>query len=521
MLKVAIYCRLSEEDKDKFDTQSESESIQNQKNILTSYAHEQGWQLYKIYSDDDWSGMDNERPEWNQMLKDAEARKFDIVLCKSQSRFTRDMELVEKYLHHLFLLWNIRFIGIADFADTENRGNKKQRQINGLVNEWYCEDVSENIKVVFDKKRKDGVYIGNYATYGLKKDPYNKGKLLIDEPAAEVVRYIFQLYVDGFGTSSIAKTLNEKKIPNPTLYKKNAGTTFVNASQKDERYLWNRTTIRRFLKNEMYIGNMVQGVHKKISYKSKKQVVVPREQWIVVENTHEAIIDRDTFKLVQKMMRSRTKTDGTGTPYSLAGKIRCLDCGSTMYRIGKKSGSNYFRYLKCSLVDKQSDLCTSHRIRLDHLEELVCQRLRNYLQKANQTILQQRVQAEPPQRRAKNWTDKIRRLDQEITEKNSVIQNLYSDKVKGIITEEQFISFNEAFQSEICDLRKRKEAAEKIAAEEKLRFSEEDIFLQKIQEYQSVTQLTQRIVNEFVDYIEVGEKDKERGTQEIRIHWNY
>lgn len=153
-MKVAIYCRLSEEDKNKLQITDDSESIRNQKTILLNYMMEKGWELYDIYSDDDYTGADRNRPEFNRLLRDAENRKFDIVLCKTQSRFTRELELVEKYLHGLFPLWGIRFVSIVDNADTDNKGNKKARQINGLINEWYLEDLSENIKKVFDTKRQ-------------------------------------------------------------------------------------------------------------------------------------------------------------------------------------------------------------------------------------------------------------------------------------------------------------------------------------------------------------------------------
>ena len=187
------------------------------KNILIKYAAQQGWSIYKIYSDDDFSGLDNQRPAWNEMIKDAKERKFNIILCKSQSRFTRDMEVVEKYLHNKFIEWGIRFIGLTDNSDTLNKGNKKQRQINGLVNEWYCEDVSENIKSVFDMKRKEGKFIGSFACYGYKKDPKNKNKLLIDEEAAQVIRMIFKWYLEGYGTQRIAYMLNQKVFLAPKI----------------------------------------------------------------------------------------------------------------------------------------------------------------------------------------------------------------------------------------------------------------------------------------------------------------
>jgi site-specific DNA recombinase len=171
MNKAAIYCRLSSEDKEKISDFSDSESIQNQKNLLMKYAIEKGWDIYKIYSDDDYSGLDKDRPEFNQMLKEAEEGKFNIILCKHQSRFTRDMELVEKYLHNKFIEWGIRFFTVVDAVDTSDKHNKKSRQINGLINEWYCEDVSESIRAVLRLKQQQGKFIGSFATYGYDKDP--------------------------------------------------------------------------------------------------------------------------------------------------------------------------------------------------------------------------------------------------------------------------------------------------------------------------------------------------------------
>ncbi len=165
IMKVAIYCRLSEEDRNKQFETDDSNSIQNQKSMLLQYAMEQGWELYNIYSDDDYAGADRRRPEFNRLLNDAEQHKFDIILCKTQSRFTRELELVEKYIHGLFPIWGIRFISIVDNADTANRGNKKSRQINGLVNEWYLEDMSENIRSVLTNRRVNGFHIGAFALY--------------------------------------------------------------------------------------------------------------------------------------------------------------------------------------------------------------------------------------------------------------------------------------------------------------------------------------------------------------------
>jgi len=278
--KVAIYCRLSDEDKNKRNAFDDSESIINQKNMLVKYAMDKGWNVYRIYSDDDYSGLDWERPEFNKMITDAEAGKFNVILCKTQSRFTRDMELVEKYLHNKFIEWNIRFITAVDGVDTAEKHNKKSRQINGLLNEWYCEDISDSIRAVFKSKQSSGKFIGSFACYGYMKDENDKNKLIIDEEAAAVVRLIFNLYLQGNGVQHIVYILNERTIPNPTKYKHLKGFKYVNSQAKDQRGLWNKTTVKRILKNEMYLGHMVQHKRQKVSYKSKKIKALSPEYWI-------------------------------------------------------------------------------------------------------------------------------------------------------------------------------------------------------------------------------------------------
>ena len=272
-MKAAIYCRLSEEDrnkqsepaakehwleKDVHSKACESESIQNQKSLLTQYAVDKEWEIYNIYSDDDYTGADRSRPAFNQLLADAKSNKFDIVLCKTQSRFTREMELVEKYIHTLFPIWNIRFVSVVDNADTEVKGNKKARQINGLINEWYLEDMSDNIKSVLTSRRKNGLHIGAFALYGYKKDPDQKGHLIIDEEAAAVVREVFTLFSQGYGKTAIARILNERGIPNPTEYKRLHNLRYKQPAARNST-LWKYFAISDMLVNEIYIGNMVQG----------------------------------------------------------------------------------------------------------------------------------------------------------------------------------------------------------------------------------------------------------------------
>ncbi len=216
-----IYVRLSDEDRNKKYVTDESESIQNQKTMLINYCVEKGWQINGIYSDDDYSGADSSRPGWNRVLKDCEGGKCSIVVCKTQSRFSRDMEMIEKYIHGKFIEWGVRFIGVVDNVDTNIKGNKKARQINGLINEWYLDDLSDNVKATLSTKRKQGDFVGSFAPYGYLVDPNDKNRLVIDKEAAEVVRRIFEMYISGLGYISVAKQLNNEEIPPPCVHKRN------------------------------------------------------------------------------------------------------------------------------------------------------------------------------------------------------------------------------------------------------------------------------------------------------------
>ncbi len=307
-MKVAIYARLSEEDRDKRNPEDDSRSIINQKELLQSYAAAQSWEIYDIYCDDDYAGADRSRPEFKRLIDDAKNGRFEIILCKTLSRFTREIELVEKYIHGLFPLWGIRFISVADNTDSFDKKGKKARQISGLINEWYLEDMSDSIKSVLTDKRKRGLHIGSFALYGYKKDPDNKGGLLIDFRAAKTVKEIYRRYLQGFTMTAIAKELNEKGIPSPSQYKAMKGEKYKSSAPPAK---WKYPAVASILKNQMYIGNMVQGRFSSVSYKTKKNRPVDKDSWLIVENTHEPIIDKSTWEQVQKRLSHSRRAEST------------------------------------------------------------------------------------------------------------------------------------------------------------------------------------------------------------------
>ena len=519
--KVAIYCRLSEEDRNKQAETDDSNSIQNQKSMLLQYAMEQGWEIYNIYSDDDYAGADRKRPEFNRLLEDAEQKKYNIILCKSQSRFTRELELVEKYIHGLFPTWGIRFVSIVDNADTANKGNKKSRQINGLVNEWYLEDMSDNIRSVLTNRRENGFHIGSFALYGYKKDPEQKGHLIIDEEAAAVVREVFTLFSQGYGKTAIARMLNDRGIPNPTEYKRLHGLRYQQPKMKNST-LWKYYAISDMLENQIYIGNMVQGKYGSISYKTKQNKPRPKSEWYIVEGTHEPIIDNELWDKVAVLRKQRAKPFDTGTVGLFARKAHCANCGYIMRssKSAPQCGSKHF--LQCSNRHVAKDACIGSFISVDKLEQAVITELnRLSAEYLDRDELERNIELCGNLREQKDCLgSNIAVYKKKIAEYAKGVKELYIDKVKGLITERDFLELSKDFTNEkerlegvMCD-------SEKQLAEIEQKIERGDYRLELIEQYTNIEHLTREIVETLIDYISIGKRIPGTRKVPIEIHWN-
>ena len=449
------------------------------------------------------------------MIQAAKQKKFQIILCKSQSRFTRDMELVEKYIHGLFPIWGIRFIAVADNADTEVKGNKKARQSNGLVNEWYLEDLSENVRMVFDLKRREGKYIGGFPIYGYRKDPADKNHIIPDPEAAEVVRQIYRWSMEGHGRQNIAYLLNQQGIPNPTRYKAERGWT-CNHPIKNDFGLWNKVTVGRILTNEMYTGVMIQGRRRKVSYKSKVIIDTPEDQWYRVEGTHEAIIDRATFDAVQRGLKLRTKTDGSGEAHLLSGLVKCADCGSTM----SKCSNGKRAYLRCKLYadSGKQKLCTRHSVRLDQLIDLVSDRIRYYVQ----TYYELDAADIQPQKdtRREALEQERKYIVAQLEKRSQALKTLYLDKVAGIIGEGQFVELNQSFLDEKSRLEQRLGRINEELENREQPQQQADL-MEKARKLLRLEAVPRELVIGLIDCIEIGERNPNTGQQEVKISWKF
>lgn len=518
-MRVAIYCRLSEEDRNKVNKTDDSNSIKNQKAMLMQYAISQGWDLFDIYCDDDYAGSDRNRPQFKRLLADAEARKFDIILCKTQSRFTRELELVEKYIHGLFPIWGIRFVSIVDNADTANKGNKKSRQINGLVNEWYLEDMSENIRSVLTNRRENGFHIGSFAPYGYQKDPEIKGHLIIDEEAAQIVREIFTMFADGYGKSAIAKKLNDRGIPNPTEYKRQKGLRYKQPANK-HGVLWKYTSIADILSNEVYIGNLVQGKYGSISYKTRQCTTRPKEQWIRVEGTHDPIIDETLWNITQRKIKSHARPNKkTGMIHLFSGIAVCMHCG---YAVRMHRGHGNY-YLQCETRQISDSACPGAFMPEAELEQVVIKELH----KLNKQLLdvgqlQREIKFESTLNAQKSkLLSEQEGYREKVAEYDLTMKQLYVDKAKGLIFTTDYFKMIEGFQEDRARFEALANSLQDKIDDIDLRIQIGDNRLELISQYVEADHMTRKMVELLIERIEIGKRNKKTKQVPVTIHWNF
>lgn len=528
MILAAIYLRLSEEDRFKLNKGDDSESITNQRSMLTAYASERDWDIYEIYSDEDYSGSDDTRPEFNRMLRDARDRKFSVVICKSLSRFARDVSMVEKYINGLFIEWNVRFISLLDFADNFQQGSRKNIQINSLVNQWYLEDLSKNIRDTMSSKKKQGQYTGAFAPYGYIKDPDDRHRMIIDEEAAAVVRRIYKLYIDGYGNKAIATVLNDEGIPCPSKYRMLKGYKTNRKDEVAEELRWSDHTVWHILRNPNYVGDLVQGRYGKPTYKSKsiKERKDP-DEWIVVESTHEPIISKEAYEQVQaakgtRGQHNRNASVSRAVANVFSGIIKCNICGRSLVLSGSGLQNNGTRYLRCAGRKTGIAKCTCAMVKYSALVEEVTTRIRNLI-----ALYGDPDQLEKHAYR-RDFSSEIASL-QKVKDRNlfelkrvgDALSSSYIDKTSGTLSDEDFnlISANlkekrrlleeenSQLQYQIDNLYEKQNAGNKVT--------------QVITQYRDFLELDRNIVRAFIEVIRVGERDSTTSDVDLEISYNF
>ncbi|MCD8013290.1 MAG: recombinase family protein [Lachnospiraceae bacterium] len=505
---AALYLRLSAEDGDK----AESNSIGGQRALLTEFvAKTPGMEIAGEYVDDGYTGTNFDRPGFTRMMEDAKRGKISCILVKDLSRLGRNYIETGRYVDRIFPFMDIRFIAVNDnydSADEEDTADNVIVPFKNLINDAYCKDISQKVRSQLDVKRRTGQFIGSFAAFGYKKDEKDHNHLVVDEYAAEVIRDIYRCRMRGMSCQRIADKLNAEEIPSPFEYKRMQGLNFNSGYKSSGKAKWGAVQVKRILTNESYLGTMVQGKNRKINYKVKRSEAVDEEDWIRVEGTHDAIIDREVFDMVQVLLDMDTRcSPDSETVRPLAGLVVCGDCGENMVRRMTKKKNKTYYYLHCSTYITRRG-CTSHLVNEEKLYTAVFEQLKRHVAAviALDDMVKKLGRIPDRQYRARATDQQIAVLDAEIDRYVKLRRQIYEDMAAGVVTPEDYEEFSKSFTEKAEAARRSKERLlerrAQILTEGRIAWA--DVF----RRYRDMEELTRQAAVSLIDKVIVYSKDR-------------
>lgn len=524
--KAALYCRLSVDD----GNFGGSVSIETQKILLEQYCKDHKITDYKFYCDDGCSGTNFDRPSFKKMLSDIDEGKINLVIVKDLSRFGRNYVEAGMYVQR-FTDSNIRFIAADDNYDSLVNSDDLLFPIKNVVNEMYARDVSKKTKAAKKAKARDGQFIGSKAPFGYKIDPNDRHHLIVDEPAAQVVKRIFRLASEGVGYNKMAKIFREEKVLTPIAYFNFNNPDYFKSDYWRKEFDWHVTSIRAILNNEVYLGKLVYGKQRNKSMKSKEKVRNPKEDWIVVENCHEPIITQELWDTVHKILNAKHRPAKAGEVQMFAGLLYCSDCGHclTYSQKQRKDGSYHGAYSCWMYKTHGKEYCASHYITFDTIYELVLIDIqRNLFQYRKNTdkfksILSRKYQSDS-QKQAEQITLEYEQKQKRCEELDKIISRLYEDNVLGRIGDERYESMSQSYELEQVEIKKALPILKSKIDELKRQSDCADNFINVIKKYTIIDKLDAAILNELIDKIVVHHKEQAedgRTFQQIEIYYRF
>lgn len=514
MYQVAIYLRLSKDDGDfsfSGTGKTESNSIHNQRELLMAYLKKHPeMELYDEYKDDGYTGTNFDRPAFKRMLEDIRHGKVNCVIVKDLSRFGRDYIDCGKYIEKIFPQLKVRFISLNDGYDTASMGGADSIIIpfKNLINDSYSRDISIKIRSNLDVKRKQGEFVSNFAVYGYRKDPDDKNHLIIDAYAAGVVRDIFKWKIEGLSPNRIADRLNELGILSPLEYKKAKGSKFKTKFSTRSKASWSHVAVRRILQNEVYLGILVQGKRTTLNYKTKQFVQKDKSEWSRVEETHQAIIKRPQFDMVQQLLREDTRAaEKSNAVHSYCGRIFCGDCGSSMVRKTSKCGDKRYVYYVCSANKSDRTVCSKHSIREDALDAAVLATIQGFIAAIlDMDRALSKIEALAWEKSSLCRMEAAIERQKEIIAKNNALRlGTYEDLQNGILTREEYLALKAEFSSRIDSA---KGVIERLECEkESIRhgLTDQQGWLSQFRKYKNISEITRTEIVSLVERINVNE----------------
>lgn len=524
--KAALYCRLSVDD----GNFGGSVSIETQKILLEQYCKDHKITDYKFYCDDGCSGTNFDRPSFKKMLSDIDEGKINLVIVKYLSRFGRNYVEAGMCVQR-FTDSNIRFIAADDNYDSLVNSDDLLFPIKNVVNEMYARDVSKKTKAAKKAKARDGQFIGSKAPFGYKIDPNDRHHLIVDEPAAQVVKRIFRLASEGVGYNKMAKIFREEKVLTPIAYFNLNNPDYFKSDYWRKEFDWHVTSIRAILNNEVYLGKLVYGKQRNKSMKSKEKVRNPKEDWIVVENCHEPIITQELWDTVHKILNAKHRPAKAGEVQMFAGLLYCSDCGHclTYSQKQRKDGSYHGAYSCWMYKTHGKEYCASHYITFDTIYELVLIDIqRNLFQYRKNTdkfksILSRKYQSDS-QKQAEQITLEYEQKQKRCEELDKIISRLYEDNVLGRIGDERYESMSQSYELEQVEIKKALPILKSKIDELKKQSDCADNFINVIKKYTIIDKLDAAILNELIDKIVVHHKEQAedgRTFQQIEIYYRF
>ncbi|HOA78526.1 MAG TPA: recombinase family protein [Bacilli bacterium] len=520
--RAAIYCRLSKDD----EQAGESISIGTQKSMLESYCREQGFLVYDYYVDDGYSGLNFNRPGFERMLNDIDNGKVNLVITKDLSRLGRDYIQTGYYTEVYFSRKHVRYIALNDRFDSM-RDDNDIAPFKNILNDMYAKDLSRKVKAAKRQRAKNGFFISAQAPYGYKPNPHNRNQLIVDEEAANVVKKIFALALSGYGAVKIAKALKAERIINPSAYKaKNGDTRFsrYNDNQNPNKvYEWCYATIQIILQDRVYTGDMVNHKCEIVNYKTKERQTLPKEQYIIVPNTHEPLVSREDFEQVQMLIKSRPSPTIYETENLFRGVLVCSECGHSLSMAHRRDKRAYYR---CMHHYRHPDECLhTHAIFYDDLYKVVLERIRataRLLQddEAFYRLVEEKSGINTSDKQLATERDKLKRRQQELS---TLLFKLFEDHAAGLISDENYVAFTNRYQSEQTEIQEKIVLLDSKLEQQRDYQANAEQLREAISAYLNIDSLTPFILNKLIENIQVGHAETINGqtVQEITIVWRF
>ena len=517
---TALYCRLSRDD----DQQGDSNSIVNQKAFLARFAREKGFRNIEYFVDDGYSGANFQRPDWQRMMALVDEGKIGIVVAKDMSRIGRNYLEVGMYTEITFPQNHVRFIAVNSGVDSANQQDNEFAPFLNIINEFYVKDGSKKVRASMKLKGESGEYLTTIPPYGYMKDPEDKKKWVVDAEAASVVRRIFSLCVDGNGPTQIARILREKQVPTPTVYQSRMGQA-VRCIPPDNPYNWNGSTVSAILERMEYCGHTVNFKTHRQSYKIKKTIENPPEQWKIFRNTHEAIVDEETFERVQELRRNKRRPAKTGKTNLFSGVAYCADCGEKMYYCTTQNFEERQDHFVCSTSRKKGkDVCGTHFIRAVVLEKGVLRFLQILLWYISdcESLFREKLGAKRKEDFKKELSAKRRQLTQaqrRIEELDRLFKRIYEDNISGKINDSRFQKLSGDYENEQAELTKKVQTLEQEIVKQQEEADSIEQFIRRAKKYPELTEVTPAVLHDLVNKVYVCAPDKSSGhrVQDVRI----